>query len=229
MARRPLATGTNLSETKHNTIGHLSSTEPNRVLSQRNGSRTDSHLGNDQINTCHMALRLVKSSVSWTIDSKEFHILSILENAPPPVTFAILSFSFSTSRLPLPSIMSAIMFLYDVFFFFFFLSGISVLDEATDTGVSITGSQIMGVGAAGSVVVCAMAAGAGEVVVVGVAPCFCCWEFQHLEQQSPVALLPPRWKTKKIRTYEETASHFAKLGFGCIRGGLVLVVHCCCD
>ena len=39
------------------------------------------------------------------------YILSILEKAPPPVTFLIPSFSFSVSRGPLCSIMPAIMFL----------------------------------------------------------------------------------------------------------------------
>lgn len=132
-------------------------------------------------------------------------ILSILENAPPPVTFRRASFSFSRSRSMLCCfIIDAIMFLYDAFFFFVWEEE-AVAAGVVATAAAAAGDSAVGCadGASGSTSIgsgalsfgaegvrgfffCADADGAASTPP----SCFFIISRQHLEQQSSVAPLP---------------------------------------
>jgi len=119
-----------------------------------------------------------------------FQILSIFTNAPPPVTLRILSFCLSTSEEdPLPTIIPAIMALYDVFFFFF----LGVASEECLNSSSFASLSTIPDGAGSTKIGEGVATGDDSTAAVGAlmaTPCLLCCSLQHFEQQSPVALLP---------------------------------------
>mmetsp|Transcript_4205 Transcript_4205/g.6116 ORF Transcript_4205/g.6116 Transcript_4205/m.6116 type:complete len:216 (-) Transcript_4205:56-703(-) len=134
-------------------------------------------------------------------------ILSIFENAPPPVTARSFSFSFSISRFSstFPCSIPAIIFLYDVFFFFFFrfvvVAGFfSFMVDSSGLGgtVCVAGSTSIGVGATDASVEDSLMVSMRMDLESSLddsallPPSLRSFSCQHLEQQSPVALLPKK-------------------------------------